>query len=548
MTIRASLCLTLATFGVGCTGVVSDPGDSIRGGANDRTRCVPGIALASRVPRLTNTQYDHTIQDLLHLDVTPSTMLAPESNGPIDQRAFDAYQASAERLAAQAMSTPSARAHIVPCAPSGDGAACATQLIESFGRRAFRRPLTSTEIGRFQALYAARGELTESGTFDEGATLLLEAFLQSPRFLLLAETSVDAAGDAIPLSDHEVATRLAYMLWNSMPDDVLLDAADAGALSTDDQILAQARRMLAMPRARANVAAFHRRWLGIEGSDASRWSEITRDPERYPEFSPSLVPLLSDEIVAYVEHVVFDLGGGFERLMLEPVAMVNARTAPLYGLDAGAFGEALEPAPLDPARRAGVLTRVGFLASHAMYDRTSPILRGAYVQKHIVCTPLGTPPPGAEMTPLPPPDPTLVTTRDRTIAQTDSSACATCHEYAINPVGFAFENFDALGKWRDTDNGAVVDATGTARMGREIVSFDGSRELSQAIAASPDAHLCYAAQWVEFAYRREANSQDRCIAEDMAERLADPAYAITDLLADLTQTESFRSRSTEVGP
>jgi hypothetical protein len=502
----------------------------------------------SRIPRLTHAQYDATIQDLLFIDATPSSMLAPETNGSMDQRAWDSYRLASEQLARQAFADATARAQIVGCDPATGEDACARALIESFGRRAFRRPLSSEEIARFEALWGMRGALTERGTFDEGAQLLVEAFLQAPSFLMRTERSTERAGGLIPLSDHEVAARLSYMLWDSMPDDVLLGAADRGELATDAQIRAQAERMLALPRARAQVASFHRRWMGIDGSDAARWTELTRDPERYPDFDPSTGASLRDETIQFIDHVVFDLEGGFGTLLTNPVAMVNRDVAALYGLDPGAYGTTFEPVPLDGAQRAGLLTRAGFLASHAMYDRTSPILRGAFIQKHMLCYPLGTPPPGAEMTPLPPPDPSLRTTRDRVALQTSADACAVCHESAINPVGFAFEHYDAIGRWRETENEAVIDASGTAPIGGSEVSFDGAIELSQHVAASPAAHLCYAGEWVEHAYRREPNSQDRCIAEDLAARLADESYTILDLLVDLTQTDSFANRAPEQSP
>jgi hypothetical protein len=168
--------IALSSLFFHCTGFVSDPGTDPRTG-DDPSTCVPGIAKSSRVPRLTNAQYDNTIQDLLFLDVTPSTMLAPDSNGSVDQRSWDAYVASAERLAEQLMDTPTARSRVVTCAPSGDGAACARTVITSFGRRAFRRPLTSTEVARFEELYANRADLTETGSFDDGVQLVIEAFL-----------------------------------------------------------------------------------------------------------------------------------------------------------------------------------------------------------------------------------------------------------------------------------------------------------------------------------------------------------------------------------
>jgi hypothetical protein len=544
---RSILALLLAL--AACEGSVSSPGgdpDPTR--PTDPSTCIPGVPGTSRIPRLTNAQYDHTIQDLLRLEVTPSAMLAPDTTGSLDDRGWDAYRASAERLASQASGDPTSRAAIVPCAPTGDGAACAHETIVAFGRRAFRRPLTEEEVLRFDDLYARRAELTAAGTFDEGIELVLEAFLQSPSFLMRAEISTERMGSRVVLSPHEVASRLSYMLWDSMPDDALFAAADRGELTTAEQIRAQAMRMLDLPRARSMVAAFHRRWLGIDGSDAARWSDIVRDEERFDRFTPALVPLFREETERFVEEVVFERDGGLTALLTTPVGFVNRDLAPLYDLDPSGYGDALEPVELDPAQRSGILTRVGFLASHAMFDRTSPILRGAYIQKHLLCLELGNPPPGAEMTPLPPPDPSLRTTRDRVALQTSNPACAICHADYINPVGFAFEHYDAIGAWRDTENDAPIDAAATAPIGGEELEFDGAMELSAAIAAATPARICYAQQWVEYAYRRAPNSQDRCVTEDLAQKLSDDGYSVRDLLVDLTQSDVFRYRAPEVTP
>jgi hypothetical protein len=543
------VCLGVVCLGAlfaACTGFVSEPREADGPHAPAPSgRCVPGVPETSRLPRLSHAQYDNTVQDLLFLaDARPSTALPPQTIGSIDERAWEGYQAAAATLAATAMAGES-RERILPCEPSGDGSACAQEMITSFGRRAFRRPLTEAEVARFAALYAQRAELTEGGTFEEGIQLVLEAFLQSPSFLMRVERSAEVADGVVPLSGYEVANRLSYMLWNTMPDDALLDAAAEGRLSSAADIRAEAERMLDHPRARAMVTGFHRHWLGIEGTHGDRWSDIVRDPARFPDFDPSMSPLLVEETLRFADHVVFERGGSFGALLTDSTAFVNRELAPLYGLSPEDFGDELEPTTLDPQRRAGVFTRLGFLASHAMFDRTSPILRGAFIQQHVLCVELGVPPPGAEMTPLPQPGPDVVTTRDRVTIQTSPPACAVCHRDVINPPGFAFESYDAVGAWRDTDNGAPVDASGEAPIGADRAHFDGAVELSAAIASAPEAQACYTRYWVEYAYARTWTDQDRCVVEELSARLGEDGYSIRQLLVDLTQTESFRARALE---
>ena len=147
------------------------------------------------------------------------------------------------------------------------------------------------------------------------------------------------------------------------------------------------------------------------------------------------------------------------------------------------------------------------------------------------------------MTPLPPPDPTLVTTRDRVTRQTSAPQCAACHETLINPLGFGFEQYDAVGAWRDTENGAPIDASGRLAVTGGEIAFQNGLELSASIATSPDAQLCYARRWVEFIHRRESTAEDVCTAEQLGDRLADPTYGVTDLLVDLTRTPSFIRRA-----
>lgn len=534
----------------GCTGVLDTPsgraGDGTKSDAKsdpnslDPTVCIPGIPGTSQLPRLTRTQYDNTLRDLLGVSGQPSTMLAPDTPGSVDQRAWDGYRLAASTLAGEVMGDAALRAGLLSCSPTGAGDDCARQFIAEFGLRAFRRPLREDEQARFFRLFERRAELTPNGTFEETLQLLLEAFLLSPSFLMRAEISEEVEGEHFVLDDYEVASRLSYMLWGSMPDAELFAAAAAGTLSDRGGILAQAERMLADPKGHGMVQSFHEHYLHM--GPGTRWANIVRDPQLYPAFDPGLAPLLTAETERFVEHVVFERRGTFQELLTLPVGFVNAKLAPLYDLDPSGYGDQLEPVELDGARRAGLLTRLGFLASHSLYDRSSPILRGAFLQKDVLCTPIGAPPPDAEGTPLPTEG--LLTNRERVDAQTNAPACKGCHHTLINPAGFAFEAYDGVGAYqeRESFSGAAIDTSAEVQVGAELLSVNGPVELSRVLAESAAAQTCYARRWVQFAYGRALTNQDSCTVDDLASKLTAGGYTILDLVADLTQSDSFRYR------
>jgi hypothetical protein len=540
----------------GCQGALKAPGGgsgqdvgsagSSSGGSSsqsDPNVCVPGVPGTSQLPRLTRAQYDNTIRDLLGLQTAPSSLLAPDTVGSVDQRAWDGYKLAAQTLAAAALSDSAARARAIPCTPSGDGAACAHQLVTELGQRAFRRPLTDEEVARFEALFTNRAKLTQNGTFEQAAELVIQAFLQSPSFLTRAEIATVPEGQYFALSGYEIASRLSYMLWASMPDDALFAAAKDGLLSSPEAILAQAQRMLADPKARSMVSAFHEHYAHMGAG--TRWQGYTRDPALYPAFTEALVPLLSQETERFFDYLVFDRQGTFQDLLTAPVAFVNANLAPLYGLDAAQYGAELTAVELDPAKRPGIFTRAGFLAAHSLFNRPSAILRGAFLQKEVLCRDIGAPPPGAESTPQPTEG--LRTNRERTDAQTAGAACVTCHHTLINPTGFALESFDALGAYQTTekDTGAAIDASATVPIGEASATVQGAAELMQAIAKSPEAQRCYAQKWVQYAYERQLNSADACTVQSLSTKLTQGGYTVANLIVDLTQSQSFRYRAVE---
>lgn len=506
----------------------------------DPTICVPGVPVTTQVPLLTNAQYDKTILDLLGVAGKPSSTLAPDTKGSIDSRAWAGYKASAVDLAQQVMSDATLKAGVIPCEPAGDEAACVSTFVQTFGRRAFRRPLTSEEEARFVKIYAERAAITASGTFDEAIELILRSFLMSPSFLLRAEIVEQPDGALFSLSGYEVASRLSYMLWGTMPDEALMSAAANGVLGSAAGVLSEAQRMLTDPRAREMVRQFHREWLGMD--EGTRWTDVSRDPAIYPKFTEAMVPAMGKETEAFVDDVIFS-EGTFQDLITKPVAYVNADLAPIYDLDPAAYGSDLTRVELDSQARSGILTRTGFLVSHGMFNRTSPILRGAFIQKEILCTEINPPPPGVESTALPTEG--LTTNRERVDAQTAPPACAECHHNLINPTGFALEAFDALGALQATDNGSPVDTSASIFLGDETVNVTGAVDFMSAVAEAPMAQLCYARHWVQFAYERSLTNEDSCTAQQLSGKIAE-GYSVLQLISDLTQSDQFRTRA--MGP
>jgi hypothetical protein len=535
--------------GVGVAGSTGTAGSGVTG-----LPCTPGLAVTSQVPRLSNVQYDQTIFDLLGLrtltaanNSPPSTILATDQAGALTNLGWSSYQSVAEMIATQVIADATLKRNFMKCTPTGDGKACLHDTILQFGRRAFRRPLTTEEVARFDKIVTDGPMITESGTIDQIAQTVLYMFLISPSFLQrgeITETS-DGAGRFV-LSNHEIAARLSYMLWGSIPDDPLSTAADQNQLSTPAQILTQAQRMMMNDKARLKTAEFHRYYVLM--GENTRWDTVMKDSARFPAFTSSAAPSLIGDTEKFFDGVVFAKQGSFQDLLLSPLAYVNSATAPLYGLSASGFTTDFKETTLNAAQRPGFLTRVGFLNAYAFYNRTSPIHRGAFIAKQILGTPINTPPPGAEATELPPSSATLDTNRKQVQEQTKGGVCETCHYPYINPAGFAMEAFDAVGTWQTTEalTGAAIDTTADIVIDGVSVHVTGPADLMAKIAASPMAQRRYAQKLVSFAFEREADPLDCGTVNDLAAKIAPGGYKVVNLMTDLTQAPSFRTRAVGV--
>lgn len=543
---------TTAAGGVSSAGATPSAGGASVSGTGGTpstggSTCVNGVPATSQIPRLTKRQYDAMVRDLLGLTTLasdgnkrPSEGLYADFDGPVNVDAVRLYQEVGKKVAAEVMAGPN-RSKFISCDLAVQG--CLSESIRTFGRKAFRRPLTDAEVARFERL----GQTTPPGTPEEVAETTLMAFLVSPSFLQVTELTTEPAGGPFTLSSYEVAARLSLLLWGSVPDDILNAAADQGALATKDQILAQAKRMIAVRDKTAPlVAALHRAYLDMDNED-SHWWKVSHDTTKFPLYSDAALPALQAELDQFFEDLAFG-GKSFKDIFLSNIGYVNKNTAPIYGLDPAAYGDALTRVELDPEQRPGFLTRAGFLSSFSHFDATSPILRGAYVTVNIIGLNPGAPDPNFFLTP--PPQGTYYTQRAYVEALTSQPSCTGCHTPFINPPGFVLERYDAIGKWQTVDPRAGGDAVLGAIDSSATVTFSagnaktvsGPREMMQGIAETPRAKRIYAERSVSFATGRLPNPNDACTVELVEARLSQDGYNILGLLADLTQADSFRLR------
>ena len=509
-----------------------DPGDGDGDGDGD-PMLDPGDKLPAR--RLSHFEYQNTLRDLFpHIDVPAFEMPADPSSEGFDNDGealvpstllIERYDENARRVAKLATEDLPT---LLGCDPAG-GLACAQQFVDEFGAKAFRRPLTETERIDLMAFY---NEPPGDTDFRAGTELTLQLILQSPQFLYRLEIPAEAAelpdaGEYAPLGGFEVATRLSYFLWSSMPDDELFAAAATDALSTPDQIETQARRMLADPRAKDAFLHFHEQWF-----DLGRVDKVSKLPE--DNWDDALRAAAKQETLSFVEHVIFDEQGTLGDLLTSNRTFVNDRLAAIYGVMAPPPDTWVE-VELDPTQRAGFMTQVAFLAGHGHPLNPSPVLRGVYSLKDVLCWPLGAPPPVAEAMMLPEGSPDQ-TNREVYEALTAGEECQFCHEI-INPVGFAFEHYDTLGRWRDTDNGQSIDASGHF----QDSTFVGAPDMMSQLAGRSDVHRCVSRKWLRFAYGGGRVLQTAGIQDEIEAAFADVDFSITELMIAIVTHPRFSS-------
>jgi hypothetical protein len=538
----------LAALGLSCTGLVDEGPAGPRDGLGSAN--VEGPAPLTRIPRLTHVQWENSVRDLFRLEAAPEgrdELREDARRGgflfdtdvarlEVDEALWQGYERVALALAKHIVSDADLLARIVP-PDQGDVRARGEQFVRDFGRRAHRRPLSDEEVAEYMVLFDAAPSLDpDFEPFEAGVRFVLEAFLQSPYFIYRIEWSEDAQDNQIPLDGYELASRMSYLLWNTMPDDALLDAAAAGVLGDPEGVMAEAYRMLDDPRAEETLARFHFQLL-----DVGRFSTISPSDAFFPEAPANLGEIARRENELFIRHVFDAYDGGWSDLLTLPETFVNADLARIYGLGDG-FGDELEHVTLDPTQRRGLFTQVGFLAANATSVLSDPIHRGVFIAERITCLHIAAPP--DDLPTIQPQE--GLTNREviESITEEPGTVCASCHTPLINPFGFPFENYDAIGAWQTEDNGQPVDTTAAPLIGADPVPVDNALDLIDHLADSRAVHECYVQHWLEYAFGRSKVAQDGPLIERLGEASLEQA-SLRTLLADLVSSPAFMTRSME---
>lgn len=501
------------------------------------TQIQPG---PSPVRRLTRYEYNNTVRDLLGDTSNPANAFPAEEVGNgfgndatalgVSRLLAESYLNAAKGIADRAVPDDVKLNALIKCGASEAEAICTGRFIDDFGARAFRRPLEARERDVLKAVYQAG----RTG-FDvrAGVQAVITAALQMPQFLYRVEFGSAVAGDARvrKVDHHEAASRLSYLFWASMPDADLFAAAKAGQLGTKEQLRRQAERLLASDRAKPVVRYFHDMLYGLLGLDG-----LMKDPKALPAFTPELGGLFRQEAERFIDHVIWEGPGDFKTLMTGSFTFANGKLASFYGLAGGPTGDTWQKVNVDPKRRGGILTQGAMLAASTPGTQTNPVIRGVVIRKRLMCDSPADPP-AALMVREPDPDPTL-TTRERFTAHQTEPSCVGCHKL-LDPVGHGLENFDALGQWRDRDNGKPIDNSGYILRGDVTTPYRGPIELAQTLAADQDTQRCFADQWMSFAYGRGFDAADDCSRSQVFDAFVKSGLNVKALLLALTQTDAF---------
>jgi len=497
--------------------------------------------------RLTHSQYDNTARDLLGDISRPARQFPPEDFVDgfknqyhaqiISPLLAEAYSAAAEKLAAGAFRGGDLRG-LIPCRPASPADAdCRTRFIREFGLKAFRRPLTDAEVQRYSSLFQKQDD------FRRGAQIVVETMLQSPNFLFLDP------GSAVERKSYARASRLSYFLWDSMPDEALLRGAASGELDSAEGLEQAARRMLASPRARDAVDEFLAQWLRFD-------LLLQQHKERriFPQFNRELALAMIEETRRFVADIVWN-DRNFMELFTAARSFVNAELASLYNLPPPASEFERVNFPHD-SERSGILGQGTFLAQTSKPAETSPTARGLFIRERFLCQRVPLPPPGTNMNLPPLTEDRPRTNRDRLALHVASESCANCHNL-IDPIGYGFEKFDAIGargeKFRiafpraeDSEDKlktmeVEIDTKGwVAGLARS--EFSSPKELGSILAATPRCQECIVKQLFRYAVGRAETAADQPVLQRVSEDFRRSQFHFKELMISVIKWIEFPPR------
>lgn len=495
-------------------------------GAHPQPDGPPDASLsAAPIRRLTNVEYDNTVRDLLGDTTRPAQKFPTDvqSGGLVNDARTQTTSAALERKyldAAQSLAH-AADGQLdgwLACSTSETSRDCALRFVKSFGRRAWRRPLSASESAQLMSVYDAAPDATR------GLERVIASLLVSPYFIYRPEPGAATTTTNAQLLSFEIATRLSYFLWATGPTDALLDLAQQGKLSTREQVGSAARWMLGDGKAREGLRTIISNWLGL--SDVATRAPTAVDPKA---LTKTLQASMGVETSRFIDWVLWDSDGRLATLLTAPRTFIASNElATLYGVPAPANGGALTE--LDPTQRSGVLTQPSLLWINST---PAAILRGKFVREQLLCQPLPNPPPDV------PPAPVLLegqTARQNLEAHRRSPACNGCHSQ-MDPIGFGFESYDSIGQYRTMDRGQPVDASGSLTGTDNDGQFIGVPDLARRLAVSQTVRQCVAKQFFRMALGRFELASDAPSLSSVNDAFA--SGDLRELVIGITTTDAF---------
>lgn len=527
----------LAVAIVGCSS-----GD---GGSGSDAPAVDGGPVALR--RLTTEQFARSIHDVLGKHITVPTRIDPDerrsgllavgsSFAGVTPSGFEKYEAAAAAVAEQALDADH-RAELVPCEPASASSSddvCAGQFIEQVGRRLFRRSLSQAEIDR--RVEVARSATAVLGDFYEGLELALSSLLVSPDFLFRVERAEPDPSDPNRprLTATSIASRLSFLLWNTSPDDALLDAAESGDLLDHDVLAAQVDRLVSSPRAEIGLRSLFSDFYDFRQFDDGL---VRKDAALFPAYTQTIAEDAKEQtlrtIVAHLTN-----GGDYRDLFTTRNTFLTRNLGLVYrvpvveanGWEAHAFDQA--------SPRAGLLSHISMMALYSHPGRSSPTLRGKFVREVLLCQNVPTPPANIDFSIVEDTMGELRTARDRLEAHVTNDGCAGCHNL-MDPIGLAFENFDAVGAFREQENGVTIDASGEL----DGVAYDGPIGVGEALRDHPEVGPCLVHTLFRYSVGRDATLEEWPLLDFLGERFAQSGFRIADLVREMVLSDGFLTTS-----
>ncbi|RYZ02361.1 MAG: DUF1592 domain-containing protein [Myxococcales bacterium] len=514
------------------TGAGPAAGTSTGGSGSTVARGIdlPGEPKFFRFVRLTNSQWANSVKDVLKLAAPSGLEVAFQGavSGTTDfrnnellldvnQRGWADYQGAAEALAEQVTASDAALSAVYP----GTDAA---GFIQTVGRRAYRRPLTEPELTKYQGLFDTGKAMEGSKSpFAKGAALVIRALLQSPHFLYRSELGDRHA----PLSGFEVAAKLSLWLRDTTPSDALLD--EAGTLTSPAAIATEASEMMNEPAAGAVMREFHRELLHFD-----RYAQISK--LGVPAYAESLNAEYQESSYLFFDRI-FGQGLGLREILTSTQGFVGPAMAKLYGSTSS--GSGFVEQDLGPAR-AGFFSQLPYLTLNALNDEPDSIHRGVSINLDVLCAPLG--PPVAMLPPVPALKPGQ-TNRERITTLTQGCG-GVCHNELINPLGFAFEHFDGMGQYRETEGaGLAIDSSGSYTFSEGEKTFQDAAGMMQAVAESEQAHLCYSKKLASFGLQRDVVAADMPWLGKLSEVSRGQGGSVKKVLVELVKSDAFRTHA-----